>query len=55
MVWYSNGWFMCYELDQYIREQDGIDLSSIQRYRLSGIQIPDHLASNLFLTIFIPN
>ena len=38
--------------NQYIRKQDGIYLSSIQMFGLSGIQMvfkkPDHLASNLF-------
>ena len=60
MVWYSNGRFMsnvlCARLtipilDQYIRKQDGAHLSGIQMVGLYGIQIPDHLASNLFWTI----
>ena len=64
MVWYSNGQAMGYVLctsqtiqilDQYIRKQDGVHLSSIQMVGLSGIQKPDYLASNLFLTIWIPD
>ena len=53
-----------YELDQPFKNQtntlkNGVHLSGIQMVGLSGfqngIQIPDYLASNLFLTILIPN
>ena len=60
MVGYLNGRFIGFVLftrltiwilDQHVRKQ-GVHLSSIQMVKLSSIQIPDHLASNYFSTIW---